>query len=65
MRYIFREVTEENKAANKVKFDEKILAIIGNPPYAGISANKGKWIDDLLKKDIQELMVVRMMVIIR
>lgn len=46
----FREVTEENKAANKVKFDEKILAIIGNPPYAGISANKGKWIDDLLKK---------------
>ena len=23
---------------------------MGNPPYAGISANKGKWIDDLLKK---------------
>jgi predicted helicase len=26
------------------------LVILGNPPYSGHSANKGQWIDDLLKK---------------
>ena len=45
-----REITEESRLANQVKLKKPILAIMGNPPYAGMSANKGKWIDDLLKK---------------
>jgi len=45
-----REITEESRIANQIKLKKPILAIIGNPPYAGMSANKGKWIDDLLKK---------------
>jgi predicted helicase len=45
-----REITEESRIANQIKTEKPILVIIGNPPYSGISANKGKWIDDLLKK---------------
>ena len=26
------------------------MVVVGNPPYSGMSANRGKWIDDLLKK---------------
>jgi len=46
----FREITEESRIANQIKIKKPILVVMGNPPYAGISANKGKWIDDLLKK---------------
>jgi len=45
-----REITEESKVANQIKTEIPILVVVGNPPYAGISANKGKWIDNLLKK---------------
>ncbi|RLL82913.1 hypothetical protein CN13_05960 [Petrotoga sp. HKA.pet.4.5] len=45
-----REITEESRIANQIKTEKPILVLIGNPPYSGISANKGKWIDDLLKK---------------
>ncbi len=31
-----------------MKKDEPIEVIIGNPPYSGHSANKGKWISDLI-----------------
>ena len=44
-----REITEESKIANEIKLKKPILVILGNPPYRGMSANKGKWIDDLLK----------------
>lgn len=43
------ELTEESLAAERIK-KKPILVILANPPYSGISANKGKWIDDLLKK---------------
>lgn len=43
-------LSEESHSAGKVKKEQPILVILGNPPYSGISANKGKWIDDLLKK---------------
>ena len=43
-------LSEESHLAGKVKKEQPILVILGNPPYSGISANKGKWIDDLLKK---------------
>jgi predicted helicase len=43
-------LSKESHLAGKVKKEEPILVILGNPPYSGISSNKGKWIDDLLKK---------------
>jgi len=45
-----REITEESRIANQIKLQKPILVVIGNPPYAGESYNKGKWINDLLKK---------------
>jgi len=42
-------LSEESHLAGKVKKKQPILVILGNPPYSGISVNKGKWIDDLLK----------------
>jgi hypothetical protein len=43
-------LSEESYLAGRVKKEEPILVILGNPPYSGHSANRGKWIDDLLKK---------------
>lgn len=37
---MLRSLQEEGKKANDVKNKEEILAIIGNPPYSGHSANK-------------------------
>ncbi len=45
-----REITEESKTANELKLRKPILVILGNPPYAGMSANKGEWITNKLKK---------------
>ena len=45
-----REITVESRMAHEIKMNKPILVIMGNPPYSGISSNKGKWIDDLLKK---------------
>lgn len=44
-----KEITEESHMANEIKTRRKILAIVGNPPYSGVSSNKGKWIETLLK----------------
>lgn len=43
-------LSEESHLAGKVKKEQPILVILGNPPYSGHSANKGKWIDGLLKE---------------
>jgi len=40
--------TEANEA-NHIKRDTPVMCIIGNPPYSGESANKGKWIMDLME----------------
>ena len=45
-----REISEESITANELKLKKKILVIIANPPYRGMSANKGQWIQNLLKK---------------
>lgn len=45
-----REITEESKVANELKLRKKILVITSNPPYRGMSVNKGVWIESLLKK---------------
>jgi len=44
-----KEINEERRVAHDLVMKKPILAIIGNPPYSGHSANKGKWIDNLLK----------------
>lgn len=41
-------MTREVRAAQKVK-DQPVLVIVGNPPYAGASKNKGKWITELVR----------------
>lgn len=44
-----RSLSEESRLAGKVKKKQPILVILGNPPYSGISTNKGKWITDLIE----------------
>ena len=39
--------TEANEA-NHVKRDTPVMVVLGNPPYSGISTNKGKWITKLI-----------------
>lgn len=48
--------TEANEA-NHIKRDTPVMVIMGNPPYAVKSANKGEWIRNLLadyKKNLNE-----------
>ncbi|MGC9367529.1 MAG: type ISP restriction/modification enzyme, partial [bacterium] len=45
-------LSEESHLAGKVKKDQPILVILGNPPYSGISSNKNDWTERLLKQDI-------------
>jgi hypothetical protein len=42
-------VADETNAANEVKRFLPVLVVMGNPPYSGHSANKGDWIEGLLK----------------
>ncbi|MCK4283234.1 MAG: N-6 DNA methylase [Candidatus Brocadiae bacterium] len=46
----FRIISDEANAAAEIKRDLPIMVVLGNPPYSGHSANKGAWIDNLLKK---------------
>jgi hypothetical protein len=41
-------ISEENNHAANIKGQENILVVLGNPPYSGHSANKGKDIINLL-----------------
>lgn len=48
--------TEANEA-NHIKRDTPVMCVIGNPPYAVSSTNKGKWIEKLTsdyKKNLNE-----------
>ena len=52
------EIAREAAGADAVKRDKPVMAVIGNPPYSGHSANKGKWIAGLIedyKRDFPEL----------
>ena len=42
-------LSSEANEANHIKRDSPVMCIIGNPPYSGESANKGKWIMDLMQ----------------
>jgi predicted helicase len=45
-------LSEESHLAGKVKKDQPILVICGNPPYSGISSNINEWTEKLLKQNI-------------
>ena len=45
-------LSEESHEAGKVKRNEPVLVIIGNPPYSGISANISDWTEKLLKTNL-------------
>jgi hypothetical protein len=45
-------LSEESYLAGKVKNEQPILVILGNPPYSGNSANINEWTERLLKQDI-------------
>ena len=50
-------LAREADEANKVKRDTPVMVVLGNPPYAVSSANKGAWIQKLIedyKKDLNE-----------
>ena len=43
------EIAQEAESAAAVKCDMPVMVIVKNPPYAGESKNKGKWITNLLR----------------
>jgi len=45
-------LSEESHLAGKVKKEQPVLVILGNPPYSGISTNINEWTEQLLKEDI-------------
>ena len=50
-------LSSEANEANHIKRDTPVMCVIGNPPYAVSSTNKGKWIEQLTsdyKKDLNE-----------
>jgi len=52
-------ISEEANAAAQIKKEKPIMVVLGNPPYSGISANRGKWIsgliDGVFDKDRREI----------
>lgn len=47
-------ISDEANEAVKVKRNYPVMVVLGNPPYSGHSANKGQWINNLLRgKDSQ------------
>jgi predicted helicase len=50
-------LSAEANEANQIKRDTPVMCVIGNPPYAVSSSNKGEWIQNLIKdykKDLNE-----------
>jgi len=45
----------ESRLAGRVKKEQPVLAILGNPPYSGHSANRGKWITEQIKGAYQKV----------
>ncbi|MCI0514057.1 N-6 DNA methylase, partial [candidate division KSB1 bacterium] len=48
-------LSRESHLAGKIKKDQPVLVILGNPPYSGISANTNAWTEQLLKSDLDGL----------
>ncbi len=51
-RSLFEEdaIAIEATQANAVKQNSMINVVMGNPPYSGVSSNKGKWIEKLVEQ---------------
>jgi predicted helicase len=47
-------LSKEASEAQRVKNDTQVTVIVGNPPYAGHSSNKIKWIHDLLRQKLPD-----------
>lgn len=45
-------LSEESHLAGKIKKEQPVLVILGNPPYSGISANINDWTEKLLKQNL-------------
>jgi len=41
-------IADEANRASEIKQDVPVMVVLGNPPYSGHSANKGKWIKKLV-----------------
>ena len=41
-------IVDEANAAAEIKKEKPIMVVLGNPPYSGVSANKGEWILNLI-----------------
>ena len=48
------EIAREAREADAVKRDHPVMVVLGNPPYSGHSANKGEWINDLLRGRVDD-----------
>jgi len=44
-----RALSDEANSAYEIKQHKPVLVVLGNPPYAGHSANKGEWISKLIR----------------
>jgi len=44
-----RAIAKESEEAFKVKKDIPVMVVMGNPPYSGVSENKGKWISEKIE----------------
>ncbi len=53
---VISSLSEESHLAGKVKKEQPVLVVIGNPPYSGSSANINKWTERLLKEDLDGLL---------
>ena len=42
-------LAEESKEASKIKREQPIMIVMGNPPYSGISSNNGEWITKMIE----------------
>jgi len=47
-------LSEESHLAGRVKKEQPLLVILGNPPYSGISSNINVWTEKLLKQNIDD-----------
>ncbi len=45
-------LSEESHLAGKVKKEQPVLVILGNPPYSGLSSNINDWTEKLLKQTV-------------
>jgi hypothetical protein len=45
----FEALAHEAAAVNEIKWNKRFTVVIGNPPYAGESANEGAWISSLIR----------------